>query len=147
MYSLIYVSSASSVFTAEDLQRLSEVSAENNQRDGITGALISKEGTFMQVLEGDESAVLATFARITLDSRHRGVITMLRREIPERQFPDWSMWVEMITATSPVSEPSGEFAKVLRATSQSLDLQNPSALLLQTFAGLRSTAAKGAQRR
>jgi hypothetical protein len=69
MYSLIYASSASSVFTAEDLQRLSEVSAENNQRDGITGALISKEGTFMQVLEGDPSAVLATFARISLDSR------------------------------------------------------------------------------
>jgi len=147
MYSLIYVSSASSLFTAEDLQRLSQVSAENNQRDGITGALISKEGTFMQVLEGDESAVLATFARITLDSRHRGVITMLRREIPERQFPDWSMWVEMITATSPVSEPSGEFAKVLRATSQVLDLQDPSALLLQTFAGLRRTAVKGMQSR
>jgi hypothetical protein len=147
MYSLIYVSSASSLFTAEDLQRLSEVSAQNNQRDGITGALISKEGTFMQVLEGDESAVLATYAKISLDSRHRGVITLLRRQIPERQFPDWSMWVEMITPTSAVNQSSGEFAKVLRATSQSLDLQNPSTLLLQTFAGLRGTAFKDTQQR
>jgi hypothetical protein len=53
----------------------------------------------------------------------------------------------MITATSADSEPSGEFATVLWATSQARNLQNPSNLLLQTFAGLRSTAVKGTQRR
>jgi hypothetical protein len=147
MYSLIYISSAPSAFTAEDLHGLSDVSAKNNQRDGITGALIFKEGTFMQVLEGEEPAVRATFARISRDSRHHDLITLLRREIQQRQFPDWSMWVEVITATSAPSEPSGEFADVLRATSGAPDLHNPSTLLLLTFAGLRRMAvSNNAQR-
>jgi hypothetical protein len=151
MYSLTYVSSASSRFMEGDFERLSIVSERNNQRDDITGALLFKEGTFMQVLEGDEAAVCRTFARIASDPRHQGLITMLRGEIQERQFPKFSMRVEQIDATS-VIDPTSDLVKALLAkslpTAQALqNLRNPSTALLMTFAGVRRAAVIGNQRR
>jgi len=151
MYSLTYVSSASSRFMEGDFERLSIVSERNNQRDDITGALLFKEGTFMQVLEGDEAVVCRTFARIASDPRHEGLITLLRGEIQERQFPKFSMRVEQIDATSLI-DPTSDLVKALLAkslpTAQALQaLRNPSTALLMTFAGVRRAAAIGNQRR
>ena len=53
--------------------------------------LLYKDGNFMQALEGDEDVVRGLHARIALDQRHRGLITLLEGSVPERQFPDWSM--------------------------------------------------------
>ena len=52
--------------------------------------LLYKDGNFMQAIEGDEDVVRALHARIALDPRHRGLITLLEGSVPERQFPDWS---------------------------------------------------------
>lgn len=105
----------------------------------------------MQVLEGDEAAVCRTFARIASDPRHQGLITMLRGEIQERQFPKFSMRVEQIDATS-VIDPTSDLVKALLAkslpTAQALqNLRNPSTALLMTFAGVRRAAVIGNQRR
>jgi len=148
MYSLTYVSSASSRFLEGDFERVAAVSANNNQRDDITGALLFKEGTFMQVLEGDEAVVCRTFARIASDPRHQGLITLLRGEIQERQFPEFSMRVELISGTSAI-EPTSELVKALLAKSlpQAHALRNPSTALLMTFAGVRRPALADNHRR
>jgi hypothetical protein len=143
MYSLTYVSSASSGFTREELERLSAVSMRNNQRDDITGVLFFKDGTFMQVLEGDEAAVNTAFARIGSDSRHKGIITLLRCNIDERQFPDWSMRLAVISGVTAATEPLGEVVKVLLSPAP----HNPATTLLRTFAGLRRPADTGVQGR
>jgi hypothetical protein len=91
VYFVVYVSSAVRPFTREELQRLLKKSRANNARNGITGMLLYKDGNFMQVLEGDEAAVRATFDRISKDPRHRNVIVLLRSEEAERDFPDFSM--------------------------------------------------------
>jgi len=91
VYYLAYVSSAVRRFTREQLVRLLRKSRANNARDGITGMLLYKDGNFMQVLEGEEPVVVATFERITRDRRHHNLIVLLRREEPERQFPDYLM--------------------------------------------------------
>jgi hypothetical protein len=143
IYSLTYVSSASSGFTPENLDRLSAVSMHNNHRDHLTGALLFKEGTFMQVLEGEEATVNATFARIGRDSRHKGIITLLRCHISERQFPDWSMRLAVISGVTPASDTPGEVVKALLTPAP----HNPATTLLRTFAGLRRPTEAGAQRR
>ena len=91
MFHLVYVSSAVQPFTTAGLLTLLATSRENNRRDDITGLLLYKEGNFMQVLEGDEDAVLRLYARIQRDPRHRDVTTLLQGAISARQFPDWSM--------------------------------------------------------
>jgi hypothetical protein len=64
-----------------------------NTRDGITGALICRNDLFLQLLEGPEAAVEATFARIAADDRHIEVRRLTRRMIPddERMFGAWAM--------------------------------------------------------
>lgn len=91
MLALVYVSSARELFSDEDLKALLAQSRENNQRLGLTGMLLYKDGNFMQLLEGPEDTVMALYARIERDPRHRGVLIVLKREVEERAFPDWSM--------------------------------------------------------
>ncbi len=52
-------------------------------------------------------ALLSTemHAKIELDSRHRGVMTLLGESVPERQFPDWSMGFRDLDATDARSSP------------------------------------------
>ncbi|HTE06515.1 MAG TPA: BLUF domain-containing protein [Planctomycetota bacterium] len=91
MYDLAYASSAVGTFTPAQLVELLQISRDNNERLGITGMLLYKDGNFMQVLEGEESSVKALYAKIALDPRHRGVLQLLQSHETERQFPDWSM--------------------------------------------------------
>jgi hypothetical protein len=91
MLSLVYVSSAAAEFSESDLVALLKQSGEKNARMGITGLLLYKDGNFMQVLEGPDDAVRQLFETILADSRHRGVIRLLERQIEQRQFANWAM--------------------------------------------------------
>ena len=91
MFSLIYASSAVAQFSPSELGDLLKSCHESNVKLGITGMLLYKDGNFMQAIEGDEDVVRALHAKISLDPRHRGMMTLLAESVPERQFPDWSM--------------------------------------------------------
>lgn len=105
MFQLVYLSSAITPFTKDQLLALLAKSRENNGRAGITGMLLYKDGNFMQVLEGEEKAVKAIFAKITRDSRHRGVLTLLEVWREERQFPDWSMGFRDLRSAEALATP------------------------------------------
>jgi hypothetical protein len=62
-----------------------------NVRDDITGALICREDTYVQWLEGPEAAVKATLERIRRDDRHLEVTMHVAKGGCERMFGDWSM--------------------------------------------------------
>lgn len=62
-----------------------------NTRDGITGALIARGDLYLQLLEGPEAKVEATFARIRRDDRHANAERLLSHPITHRMFPDWAM--------------------------------------------------------
>jgi hypothetical protein len=91
MFSLIYISAAAAPLSPRELRQLLETCNDNNRNKNITGMLLYKDGNFMQLLEGSESAVSQLHASICKDSRHRGVITLHEGLVAERQFPEWSM--------------------------------------------------------
>ncbi|MDQ6765050.1 MAG: BLUF domain-containing protein [Verrucomicrobiota bacterium] len=91
LYFLIYVSLARDDFAPDELLEILRVSRENNTQADITGLLLYKQRRFMQLLEGPEVAVRATFARIERDPRHHDVTILLEGETSERDFADWSM--------------------------------------------------------
>ena len=88
---LLYVSSAVTEFTQADLLELMRKSSGNNAKRNVTGMLLFKDGNFMQVLEGPEAAVKEVHDIISRDPRHKGLITLLKGQQKERQFPNWSM--------------------------------------------------------
>lgn len=91
MLSLTYVSSAAQVLEQDDLVELLAAIRPRNEERGLTGMLLYCGGNIIQTLEGPDDVVDATFAAIERDSRHTGVILMLREQISERAFGDWSM--------------------------------------------------------
>jgi hypothetical protein len=91
LFRMAYVSGAAVRFNQMMLFDLLEQAGERNVKAGITGMLLYKDGQFMQILEGPESAVKATFDRISRDPRHHGIIVLLKEKADERHFPDWSM--------------------------------------------------------
>ena len=88
---LIYSSEAIPGLEAPDLKRILEKSRVRNAEKLITGMLLHTEGSFFQVLEGDESALLQLFAVISSDSRHTRVTKIIQEPISRRAFGEWTM--------------------------------------------------------
>jgi hypothetical protein len=63
----------------------------NNPKNDLTGALIVRGDLYLQLLEGPEAAVMATFSRISRDDRHLAVKLLLKEDVAERLFPNWTM--------------------------------------------------------
>jgi hypothetical protein len=88
---LIYTSREFRPLSEADLKRLVTRSRIRNEQDGLTGFLYYSAGTFLQMLEGEEATVNATFARIEDDYRHIIASILMRETITERFFENWSM--------------------------------------------------------
>lgn len=89
--SVVYVSTATEEFDKQALADLLAVSQANNCQVGVTGMLLHHDGSFIQAIEGPPDAVRQLHTRITEDSRHTGIITLLEYEIDEREFGEWQM--------------------------------------------------------
>jgi hypothetical protein len=91
LVSTIYVSSARRRMSTDEMNELLRIARRNNEQLGITGMLVYRDGNFLQVLEGPAAPVDSVLAKIKLDPRHDGVITMSRKSIEERQFAEWPL--------------------------------------------------------
>lgn len=91
MLSIVYASSAVRLFDRADLVNLLDISQKANKEHGITGMLLYRGGNFIQVIEGEDEAVLQLYENIKADPRHRDVTLLSQDPIKSRQFPDWSM--------------------------------------------------------
>ena len=89
MRQLLYASNTSRDQSASVLDNILASSRKNNVKAGITGVLLYIEGGFMQILEGDASAVTETYDRISKDRRHWNTTVLLDRDAP-RAFGEWS---------------------------------------------------------
>jgi Sensors of blue-light using FAD len=93
-YRLIYVS-RSKLNPADGLvQALDAITRQSAQRNGqsyVTGLLIYHGGWFLQVLEGERSAVNDVVQRLMRDPRHENVQILAAHNISERAFPRWNM--------------------------------------------------------
>ena len=70
---------------------IKSVSVENNRQNMITGALFFHEGTFLQVIEGEEKPLRELMARISEDPRHDEVEMLIDTDVEKRGFSDWHM--------------------------------------------------------
>jgi hypothetical protein len=68
-----------------------EETREINARFGVTGSLLYKDGSFPQVLEGDQEAVMKLVSRIKVHQRHKDFQILLHGTSEHRLFPEWSV--------------------------------------------------------
>jgi hypothetical protein len=88
---LLYVSRAVGPQTTTVTARLLAQAQAFNQAHAIGGVLCQGQGLYLQVLEGERSAVNRLYARIVADPRHQDVELLSLEEVTERRYPNWSM--------------------------------------------------------
>jgi hypothetical protein len=91
MLQLIYISTAAPTMRDVEQSRILGISRRNNARDDISGLLFFNGRRFLQALEGPEATVEQAIARIKIDDRHSGIVTLSRRTVDTREFGDWAM--------------------------------------------------------
>ena len=78
-------------FDASVLDDILTISRSRNSKTDITGTLICRADMYLQLIEGPDAAIQATYQRIAMDDRHVEMNLLLSREITERLFPKWAM--------------------------------------------------------
>ncbi len=99
IFQLRYISTLGEGVRADEVPRILEVARTINRRNGVTGLLLFNGQRFLQLLEGEERVVRATFARIAADPRHRGIALLGTTTSDRRAFADWDMAFEMLGDT------------------------------------------------
>ncbi len=91
IFQLIYTCALTANVDCDDLKTIAEESRSRNLKSDITGILLCKDGSVLQVLEGERSSVRALYERIVEDVRVKNPLVLLQRMSTEREFPNWSM--------------------------------------------------------
>lgn len=86
-----YISLAREELADYDLELLLRSARRANRKNGITGSLLYRDGTFIQVFEGPTDKTEILYEKIKIDRRHTGLVQLFRRPIETRYFSDWSM--------------------------------------------------------
>lgn len=79
-FQLVYCSKANQHFTSADLLALLEQSKDYNASKNITGLLLYKDKSFIQLLEGDKKEILDLYREIEKDTRHRQVTRLIEKK-------------------------------------------------------------------
>jgi hypothetical protein len=86
---LSYFSSSNLAGSAEQRskqeQQIVRSAQKKNEFTLVSSVLVSVDGWFLQVLEGDRGDIQAAFDRISRDNRHRDILIMEWREIQKRE--------------------------------------------------------------
>jgi hypothetical protein len=81
------------------LQNILAAAEKNNLKNNITGMLLYFNGRLLQVIEGEDATVRATFKRIHVDPRHHNVVALMDQQVPARDFSCFSMGFRKINAS------------------------------------------------
>lgn len=103
---LIYVSTARHLLDEQEIRKILDSSILHNTPQEVTGLLLYSNGSFMQVLEGEESAVDETMSRIEKDALHYDVFVLTKSPVSHREFGNWAMGFRGIVAKDAETWPS-----------------------------------------
>ena len=87
---VIYVSEKTDT-SSDSLTDIYDISQKNNSESGISGCLLIGSNSYLQLLEGPDSAVENLYSKIKMDSRHKKVKKLFEQHIEEKSFSSWSM--------------------------------------------------------
>ena len=99
---LLYVSKPVGPITTHVTASLLENSRVSNKKSEITGVLCQGSGIYMQVLEGERTAVNALYSRIIADTRHHQVELLSFEEVGQRRYGQWSMALVQLSIDDPM---------------------------------------------
>ncbi|GAB4392213.1 MAG: hypothetical protein Tsb005_05280 [Gammaproteobacteria bacterium] len=103
---LVYTCTASYEFDKDDLLALLQKCKTYNSLHDITGLLLYFEGSFLQVLEGDNATIQHLYETISKDPRQSSIFLLYEKPITRRDFAQWSMGFHALTQDEINAEPA-----------------------------------------
>lgn len=91
LHTLAYVSQATKTMDEQALRDLLDQARTHNLRHCVTGVLIYCDGSFFQVVEGEQQALDRLYDNLLGDTRHRDLRRLYYRALAQRDFAEWSM--------------------------------------------------------
>ena len=91
IFQLIYTCALDTTFSQADLDEIAKTSRAWSLDKGLTGITLWKDGSVLQVLEGEKETVTAIFEKILEDPRILDPLILIKRTSTRREFPNWSM--------------------------------------------------------
>jgi hypothetical protein len=88
---IVYRSTATRPYTRAMLEALLEQARGFNERVGVTGVLLYRDGFFFQYIEGLEKDVGVVYDRIQRSTGHTRIYELLNAEVHCREFAEWNM--------------------------------------------------------
>lgn len=125
--SLLYISLAPSTADEQTVRHILTGSHRRNAALGISGALLSHAGFYMQVLEGERQVVHELYQRIRRDSRHFDARIAAVETLARRQFGGRPM--HNVPAPRCADGTVGECLRGLWRGNRGIDAHNALALL------------------
>jgi hypothetical protein len=112
---VVYLSTATRLLGADQLESILAISRRNNGRDGITGLLLYDDGNFIQAIEGEPAAIERLMARLSGDPRHRGIQVVSTEAVASRLFSDWAMEAQRLdrVAQLPLAASGANIAPIM----------------------------------
>jgi hypothetical protein len=98
MHHLIYLSQATRPLSATALTCLLEQARQANARQQLTGALVYGNKRFIQLLEGEQAALEAIYARISRDPRHQHLCRVAYYPVAARRFTEWPLAFQSLSS-------------------------------------------------
>lgn len=121
IHQIIYTCALAPGVSRDDIRAIAQMSQVRNATTGITGVLLCHQGSVLQVLEGERTAVENIMKKISQDRRITQILVMLSRENATREFPQWTMGFKDVEA-------SETDANLFKLTEQSLHRALPQTL-------------------
>ena len=92
MKRIVYISRLSPNTLQKEIQKIAEVSSQNNKKIQITGILLCLGDFFFQVIEGEIEQVELLYRKILADTRHTDILCLKTEyDVTERLYPNWAM--------------------------------------------------------
>ena len=88
---LTYISRYNTDNPKGEVTRILTQAQQNNERNGITGALVFNHNYFLQSIEGARPVINELLRKLVKDDRHQGLQIIECREVEQRHWSKWSM--------------------------------------------------------
>ena len=88
---LTYISRYNNDNANGEVTRILEQAQQNNEQNGITGALVFNHNYFLQSIEGARPVINSLLRKLIQDERHHSLQVIECREVEQRHWNKWSM--------------------------------------------------------
>jgi len=91
IFQLIFTCALAKSMSHDKLASFAQDILSQSKAHGITGVTFCKDGSVLQVLEGQQEKVIEFYTSLVQETLITNPLVLMKRELPQGEFSDWSM--------------------------------------------------------